>query len=60
MTLGAQEYAVASRMLTESIRTISAGGEHYRVAAVPTTDGRRWSWPSPWSPRSRCSAGSAR
>ena len=40
MTLGAQEYAVASRMLTESIRTISAGGEHYRVAAVPTTDGR--------------------
>ena len=27
-------------MLTESIRTISAGGEHYRVAAVPTTDGR--------------------
>ena len=40
MSLGDPEYAVASGRLDESIRTISAGGEHYRVAAVPTADGR--------------------
>ena len=31
---------MASGVRTESIRTISADGEHYRVAAVPTTDGQ--------------------
>ena len=35
MTLGDPEYDVAAGRREQSIRTITAGGEHYRVAAVP-------------------------
>jgi two-component system, OmpR family, sensor histidine kinase MprB len=39
MSLGAPEYDVASGDLDQSVRTISAGDQHYRVAAVPIDQG---------------------
>jgi two-component system sensor histidine kinase MprB len=40
LTLGVPEYEVATGQRRESIRTIVAGGRHYRVAAVPITQGQ--------------------
>ena len=38
LTLGQPEYDVATGVREESIRTISADGKHYRVAAAPIND----------------------
>jgi len=40
MELGKPEYDVATGELAESIRTVTAEGVHFRVAAVPTADGQ--------------------